>query len=290
MSKKLAGGASHVLLDVKTGDGAFMEDPDEARALAELCVEIGEARGRRTGALVTDMSQPLGDGIGNALEVAVAIETLRGERHGRLRQLSLDLAAAALELTGVAPDDARDRVLGLLDDGSALERFRAFVVAQGGDPEVADRPWDLLPTAPVVRDWSPDGPAHHRVRLPPVRRARRPPRGRPAAAGRHARPRRRPGGAGAHGRRGGTGPAAVRVHARTDEDAEAVLAELPAVVHTGPSRSRRCRWCSRGSGSPSTTPERTVIVTGSCPSGALDEPAAVGLGDGLRPVSTPSLW
>ena len=233
MSKKLAGGASHVLLDVKTGDGAFMEDPDEARALAELCVEIGEARGRRTGALVTDMSQPLGDGIGNALEVAVAIETLRGERHGRLRQLSLDLAAAALELTGMPADEARERVLGLLDDGSALDRFRAFVVAQGGDPDVADRPWELLPTAPVVRDWSPDDP---HVTGFACRRfgelAARLGAGRlrqgdtlDLAVGLEVLVRT--------GDEVAPGAAAVRVHARTDEDAEAVLAELPSVVHTG---------------------------------------------------------
>jgi pyrimidine-nucleoside phosphorylase len=231
MSKKLAGGASHVLLDVKTGDGAFMEDPDDARGLAELCVEIGEARGRHTGALVTDMSQPLGDGVGNAIEVAVAIETLRGERRGRLRDLSLELAAAALELTGVARDAAADRVRGLLDDGSALERFRDFVRAQGGDVSVADRPWDVLPTAPIVREWSPDAPG---ITGFACRRLGE-------LAARLGAGRQRQGdtldlavGLEVLVRTGDTladGAPAVRVHARTEADADAVLAELPAVVH-----------------------------------------------------------
>ncbi|MEX2325065.1 MAG: thymidine phosphorylase, partial [Nitriliruptoraceae bacterium] len=154
MSKKLAGGAMHVLLDVKTGDGAFMVDPEDARALANLCVQIGEAHGRKTGALVTDMSQPLGDGIGNALEVAVAVETLQGLRGGRLRELCLALASAALQLTGVAAEAARERTARLLDDGSALESFRAFVAAQGGDPSVADDPRATMAAAPVVTDWT----------------------------------------------------------------------------------------------------------------------------------------
>jgi pyrimidine-nucleoside phosphorylase len=154
MSKKLAGGADHVLLDVKTGDGAFMVDPDAALGLAELCVAIGSARGRRTGALVTDMSQPLGDGIGNALEVRVAIETLRGERRGRLRTLCLELAASALHLTGIEADRAHERVSSALDDGSALERFRDLVRAQGGDPAVADDQGGVLPVAPVVEEWA----------------------------------------------------------------------------------------------------------------------------------------
>ncbi len=154
MSKKLAGGAKHVLLDVKTGDGAFMPDVASARRLAELCVDIGESRDRRTGALVTDMSQPLGDAIGNALEIQVAIEVLRGERGGRLATLSCELAAAALTLTGATHDDAWATVSQLLESGAALERFRAFVVAQGGDGNVADNPRAVLPAAPVVRHWT----------------------------------------------------------------------------------------------------------------------------------------
>ncbi len=155
MSKKLAGGAEHVLLDVKVGDGAFMPEPAAASTLAQLCVSIGERAGRRTGALVTDMSQPLGDGIGNALEIAVGVETLRGERGGRFRELCLELSAAALQLTGVPPQDARSRVEDLLSSGAALERFTRFVTAQGGDARVAEAPWEVLPAAPVVEDWRP---------------------------------------------------------------------------------------------------------------------------------------
>jgi pyrimidine-nucleoside phosphorylase len=233
MSKKLAGGASHVLLDVKTGDGAFMEQVEAARGLAELCVSIGEAHGRRTGALVTDMSQPLGDGVGNAIEVAVAIETLRGQRHGRFGELCVDLAAAALELTGRTSDDAREEVVQLLDGGAALDRFRAFVAAQGGDPAVVDDPWRVLPTAPVVEDWAPGagsvtGFACRRVG---------------ELAGLLGAGRLRQGDAvdPAVGlevlvRTGDVledGQPAVRVHARSVDDVAQVMRELPEVVHVG---------------------------------------------------------
>lgn len=230
MSKKLAGGAQHVLLDVKTGDGAFMEQVDAAVELAQLCVDIGEARHRRTGALVTDMSQPLGDGIGNAIEVAVAVETLRGERHGRLRELCLALTAACLELTGVAGDTARTRAQELLDTGAGLESFREFVEAQGGDGRVADDPWGVLPSAPVVRDWKPSpgvvtGFACRRVgELAGV-----------LGAGRQRAADRIDPAVGLEvlvrvGDRIEDGQAAVRVHAASEQDAERVLAELPQVV------------------------------------------------------------
>jgi pyrimidine-nucleoside phosphorylase len=155
MSKKLAGGAAHVLLDVKAGDGAFMEDPADAVALAELCVAIGEAHGRRTGALVTDMSQPLSEAVGNALEVAHAIEVLNGRREGRLLDLSIELAVAALQLTGRPADDARAAVTAALASGAAADLFRRFVTAQGGDAAVVDDPWALLPSAPIVGEWRP---------------------------------------------------------------------------------------------------------------------------------------
>lgn len=235
MSKKLAGGAAHVLLDVKTGDGAFMEDRDEAIALAELCVSIGEAHGRRTGALVTDMSQPLGDGIGNALEVAIAIEVLRGDRSGdRLTEASLALAAAALELTGVPATEADDRVRQLLADGSALERFRDLVAAQGGDPSVADDPRGVLPDAPVTVPWV---PAAGDVQGFSCRRLGE-------LAARLGAGRQRQGdtldlavGLEVLVRTGdrldGDEPA-VLVHARTDDDARSVVAELDQVVHVSP--------------------------------------------------------
>jgi pyrimidine-nucleoside phosphorylase len=234
MSKKLAGGAAHVLLDVKTGDGAFMEDEEAARDLAELCVRIGEAHGRRTGALVTDMSQPLGDGVGNAVEVAVAIETLRGERHGRFRALCIELAAATLALTGQEAGNERSRITQLLDDGSAKESFREFVAAQGGDPAVVDHPWQILPAAPVVREWRPgagvvEGFACRRLgELAGLLGAGRHRQGDPVdpAVGLEVLVRT--------GEVVGAEEPAVRIHARSDADVERVLRELPDVVRVGP--------------------------------------------------------
>ena len=230
MSKKLAGGAEHILLDVKTGDGAFMQQVDAAVELAQLCVEIGQARQRRTGALVTDMSQPLGDGIGNAIEVAIAVETLRGERHGRLRELCLALTAACLELTGQAPAEAATRAHDLLESGAGLEKFREFVAAQGGDTRVADDPWAVLPSAGIVRDWKPGGGV---VESFGCRRLGE-------LAGLLGAGRQR---AGDHidpsvgldvlvriGDEVVDGQTAVRVHAKDDADAERVLTELSEVV------------------------------------------------------------
>jgi pyrimidine-nucleoside phosphorylase len=233
MSKKLAGGAAHVLLDVKTGDGAFMEDLDSARDLAELCVSIGEAHGRRTGALVTDMSQPLGDGVGNAIEVAVAVETLGGARHGRFRDLCLELAAAALSLTGVPRDVARSTVTQLLDDGVAKEKFREFVEAQGGDGRVVDAPWEVLPGAPVVGSWAPGsgyvtGFACRRVgELAGLLGAGRQRQGEAVdpAVGLEVLVRT--------GDRVEEGDVAVRIHARTEADVERVKRELPEVIRMG---------------------------------------------------------
>lgn len=233
MSKKLAGGAGHVLLDVKAGDGAFMPDVPSATELARLCVDIGEARGRRTGALVTDMSQPLGDGVGNAIEVAVAVETLRGERRGRLRDLSLELATGVLELTGQAPEHARRHVTELLDGGAALEKFRELVQAQGGDAQVCDAPWEVLPAAPISVEWFPGSGVVERFAC----------RRLGELAGGLGAGRQRQGdsidpvvglevlvriGDEVDGQR-----AAVRVHARSRADADRVLAELPAAVVVG---------------------------------------------------------
>jgi pyrimidine-nucleoside phosphorylase len=154
MSKKLAGGADHILLDVKVGNGAFMADVTAARRLASRCVAIGRSQGRRTGALLTQMSEPLGDAIGNALEVAAAVRVLQG-RDGRLRTMSEELAAAALRLTGVAEEAARKKIREVITSGAALEKFRDLVRAQGGAPSVADDPWEVLPVAAARRDWHP---------------------------------------------------------------------------------------------------------------------------------------
>jgi pyrimidine-nucleoside phosphorylase len=150
MAKKLAIASDLVLLDVKAGTGAFMKDADAATALATLCVEIGRARGRRTRAVVSDMSQPLGRAIGNALDVAEAVDVLRGAP-GRLRALAVELVAEATSAAGgLARDAARRRAERVIDDGTALERFRELVAAQGGDPSVVDDPASVLPAAPVV--------------------------------------------------------------------------------------------------------------------------------------------
>ncbi|HEV8649879.1 MAG TPA: thymidine phosphorylase [Actinomycetes bacterium] len=153
MSKKLAGGAACILLDVKTGSGAFMKDPAAAGELARTCVELGRAAGRRTAALVTDMDQPLGELVGNAVEVREAVEALRGERPGRFLDLCLALTGHLAALAGIAPDpdEGRSAAQRALETGAGLEKLRQFVEAQGGDPRVVDD-LSLLPQAPVHLD------------------------------------------------------------------------------------------------------------------------------------------
>jgi pyrimidine-nucleoside phosphorylase len=151
MSKKLAVHTDLILLDVKAGSGAFMKTTTEAEDLAAACMRLAHGAGRRARVAVTDMSQPLGDAIGNALDVAEAIALLRGEHRGRLRELSLVFAARAAEVSGTAnAGDAAAAAERALDSGEALERFRGMVEAQGGDPRVVDAPDDILPRAPVV--------------------------------------------------------------------------------------------------------------------------------------------
>ena len=151
MSKKLAVGTDLILLDVKAGSGAFMKTVREATELAHTCVALAERRGRAVRAAVTDMSQPLGDAIGNALDVREAIEVLRGERRGRLRDLAVAFAAEALaRLTAVSREEGLARAERALDAGEALGSFRHMVEAQGGDPRVVDDPVGVLPSAPVV--------------------------------------------------------------------------------------------------------------------------------------------
>jgi pyrimidine-nucleoside phosphorylase len=153
MSKKLAGGAGCIVLDVKTGSGAFMREPGDAVELARLCVELGQAGGRNTAALVTDMNQPLGELIGNAVEVREAVEALRGERPRRFLDLCLTLTGHMAALAGKAadPEAGRRDAEQALDRGHGLERFRDFVAAQGGDPRVADD-LSILPQAPIAHE------------------------------------------------------------------------------------------------------------------------------------------
>jgi thymidine phosphorylase len=138
MSKKLAAGLDALVLDVKTGSGAFLPDPAVSRFLARLMVEIGEASGTRTAAVLTDMSQPLGRFAGNSVEVLEALALLRGERDTNsddLRELSLVMAGWMLFLTGVSntAEEGRTRAESLLADGSALRHFEQMVALQGGD-------------------------------------------------------------------------------------------------------------------------------------------------------------
>jgi thymidine phosphorylase len=150
MSKKFAIGSDLIVLDVKAGSGAFMPDVTSAETLARACLALASARDRRATVAVTDMSQPLGTTVGNALEVAEAIEVLSGTRRGRLRDLAVWFAARATALLMDVPiAAATGRAERALTDGSALESFRAVVEAQGGDACVVDRPADLLPSAPV---------------------------------------------------------------------------------------------------------------------------------------------
>jgi pyrimidine-nucleoside phosphorylase len=153
MSKKIAGGADGIVLDVKTGSGAFMKTEEDARELAQIMVEIGEDAGREVVALITDMNQPLGYAVGNALEVKEAIDTLRGGGPPDFRQHCLTIAGYMLLMAGKAETiaEAERLAAAALDDGRALEKFREMVAAQGGNVAQIDNP-DLLPQAKVVED------------------------------------------------------------------------------------------------------------------------------------------
>lgn len=144
MSKKLAAGARSIVLDVKVGRGAFMKTLEEARLLAQTMVGIGRGAGRRVRAVLTSMEAPLGRAVGNALEVREAIAALKGEGPEDLLEVALRLAEEALRLEGLDPGLARKA----LESGAALEKFRAFLEAQGGDPRVVEDP-ALLPFAPA---------------------------------------------------------------------------------------------------------------------------------------------
>lgn len=134
MSKKIASGADAIVLDVKTGAGAFMKELDRAEELARTMVNIGAQVNRQTMAVISDMSQPLGYAIGNGLEVKEAIDTLRGEGPEDLTELCLELGAQMAYLSGEVDsiEEAKERMKQALTDGTALEKFREFVVAQGG--------------------------------------------------------------------------------------------------------------------------------------------------------------
>jgi pyrimidine-nucleoside phosphorylase len=159
MSKKLAEGIDALVLDVKTGSGAFMKTEDDAAFLAELMVETGERMGKEVVALITDMDQPLGSMIGNALEVVEVVEVLRGEGPEDLRQLCLELAGWMLHLGGVSAtvEDGKGQSEKLISSGKALAKFRQMVELQGGDPRTIDDPRKLPQAQHTMTISSPRG-------------------------------------------------------------------------------------------------------------------------------------
>lgn len=148
MSKKIAAGADAIVLDVKTGEGAFMKTEEDAKELAHAMVGIGNATGRKTMAIISDMGQPLGFAIGNALEVKEAIETLQGKGPEDLTELCLVLGSQMVVVGGKADtlEEAREMLLKVIENGEALKVFKQFIESQGGNPAVVDDV-NLLPQA-----------------------------------------------------------------------------------------------------------------------------------------------
>ena len=148
MSKKIAAGADAIVLDVKVGDGAFMKTIEQARTLAKTMRELGERAGRRVACLLTDMDQPLGRAVGNALEIREARATLIGEGPPDFSELVLTASAQLLALSdlGIDAEEGRRSAEAAVRDGSALERYERWIRAQGGDPSE-----DVLPRASVVQ-------------------------------------------------------------------------------------------------------------------------------------------
>ncbi|MGA9172686.1 MAG: pyrimidine-nucleoside phosphorylase [Thermoactinomyces sp.] len=145
MSKKIAAGADAIVLDVKTGEGAFMKEEADAVRLAQAMVAIGKHVGRKTVAVVSDMSQPLGYAVGNAIEVREAIDTLKGKGPADLTELCLVLGAQMLVLSGLypTPKAARQTLVELIQSGKALNKLREFIAGQHGDPAQIDQPETL---------------------------------------------------------------------------------------------------------------------------------------------------
>lgn len=153
MSKKLACSADVIMLDVKTGSGAFAKDIQMARELANTMITIGRSFGRTVSAAITDMNQPLGWAVGNALEVTEAIETLKGQGPADLRLLSIELSARTAHISGMCDDAEKSRKLAsdALDSGRALDVFRSIIRSQNGDPAVIED-YSILPHAKITRE------------------------------------------------------------------------------------------------------------------------------------------
>lgn len=152
MSKKIASGADAIVLDVKVGSGAFVQTVDQARSLARAMVDIGSQVGRKTVAAITDMEQPLGCAVGNAIEVKEAIETLRGNGPDDLVELCAVLGGLALTLgeKAASQSEGERMIRELIADGQGAVKFKEIIEAQGGNPAVVDNP-SLLPSAPIVQ-------------------------------------------------------------------------------------------------------------------------------------------
>jgi pyrimidine-nucleoside phosphorylase len=158
MSKKLAVGTDLVSLDVKVGKGAFMKTLEDARELAKTMVELGKALGRDTIAHLTNMDQPLGVAVGNSIEVAEAIQTLKGEGPEDFTALCVGLAASTMHHLGHASsyEEAEEKVWEVIRSGKALEIFGAMIEAQGGDKKVIDDPWSVMKRADKVYEYKAD--------------------------------------------------------------------------------------------------------------------------------------
>lgn len=148
MSKKIAAGADAIVLDVKTGSGAFMKKLEDSKELAQAMVEIGNLMGRQTMAVISDMSQPLGNAVGNSLEIIEAIETLKGKGPEDLTELTLTIGSLMVYLANHASsvDQAREKLEESIENGAALEKLKDLIASQGGDPSVVDDP-EKLPRA-----------------------------------------------------------------------------------------------------------------------------------------------
>jgi pyrimidine-nucleoside phosphorylase len=153
MSKKIAGGADAIVIDAKVGNGAFMKSLDDARALAQAMLDLGARVGREVVCLLTDMDQPLGHAVGNALEIREAIDTVKGEGPADFLELVLATSSRLLVVSdlGIDEHEARIRVTQVIADGSAFEAYERWIRAQGGDPDEG-----VLPQATVVRELPSD--------------------------------------------------------------------------------------------------------------------------------------
>jgi pyrimidine-nucleoside phosphorylase len=231
MSKKIAAGADAIVLDVKVGDGAFMKTVEDARELAWMMLELGKQADREVVCVLTDMDQPLGQAVGNALEIRESIATLRGAGPPDVSELVLDASAHLLALSDLGIDESagRERAAAAIEDGSALAMYERWIEAQGGDPAE-----ESLPVAPVVRDVVSEQSGYVRaigavdIGLAAVR----------LGAGRETREQRVDHAVGIRclKKRGDAvreGEAIAEVYSRTDEAAERASAEVLAAYDLG---------------------------------------------------------